>query len=77
MRDLSHTTGVQLKTDYEKKNGQIYDHFGWRLEGRKFETKEKDGSIDQTSGISQQEMELLVRKCNGRPFLIFVLVRIS
>ena len=42
MGDLMDTTGTPLKTDEEKKNGLIRDHFGWRNEGRKVNEEEEE-----------------------------------
>jgi len=54
---LTDTTGVPLKTDNEKKNGLIRDHFGWRNEGRKGnKEEEKRERYPGLTGISQEEM---------------------
>jgi len=37
MGDLTDIAGISLKTDNEKKNGLIRDHFGWGPEGRNIE----------------------------------------
>jgi len=63
MGDLTDTTGVTLKTDNEKKNGLIRDHFGWRKEGRKVdETEEEREKNPGLTRINQEKMEELVRK---------------
>jgi len=63
MRDLTDTMGVPLKTDNEKKNGLIIDHFGWRNEGRKVdEIEEERERYPGLTSISQEKMEELVRK---------------
>jgi len=63
MGDLTDTMGVPLKTDNEKKNGLIRDHFGCRIEGRKVdEEEEKRERYPNITGINQEEMEELVRK---------------
>jgi len=66
MGALSDTTGVQLKTDNEKKNHLIQDHFGWRLESRKVEKEEWYNSIVQSTGIVQEDIESLLRKALAR-----------
>jgi len=55
--------GVPLKTDNKKKNGLIKDHFEWRNEGRKVdEIEEEKERYPRLTGISQEKMEVLVRK---------------
>jgi len=63
MGHLTDTTGIPLKTDNEKKNDLIRDHFGWRNEGRKVDKEEEESEryLGLTS-ISQEKMEELVRK---------------
>jgi len=52
MGDLTDTAGVPLKTDNEKKNGLIRDHFGWRNDGRKVnETEEERERYPGLTGI--------------------------
>jgi len=48
--------------NYEKKTRLIHDYFDWRPVSRKVAEEEGGGSRDQTTGIGQEEMELLVRK---------------
>jgi len=62
MGDLTDTTGVPLKTDSEKKNGLIRDHFGWRNDGRKVDEMEEERERYPGTGIDQEKMEELVRK---------------
>jgi len=63
MGDLTDTTGVPLKTDNEKKNGLIRDHFGWRNDGRIVDKMEEERErYPELTGISQEKMEELVRK---------------
>jgi len=63
MGDLTDTTGVPLKTDNEKKNGLIRDHFGWRNEVRKVDEEEEERErYPGLTGINQEKMEELVRK---------------
>jgi len=63
MGDLTDTAGVPLKTDSEKKNGLVRDHFGWRNEGRKVdEIEEERERYPELTGINQEKMEELVRK---------------
>jgi len=63
MGDLTDTTGVPLKTDNEKKNSLIRDHFRWRNEGRKVDEEEEERErYPELTEISQEKMEELVRK---------------
>jgi len=63
MGDQTDTTGAPFKTDNEKKNGLIRDHFGWRNEGRKVdEIEEERERYLGLTGINQEKMEELVRK---------------
>jgi len=63
MGDLIDATGVPLKTDNEKKNGLIRDHFGWINEGRKVDDIEEERErYSGLTGISQEKMEELGRK---------------
>jgi len=63
MGDLTDMMGVPLKTDNEKKNDLIRDHFGWRNKGRKVDKDEEERErYSGWTGISQENMEELVRK---------------
>jgi len=63
MGDLTDLVGVPLKTDSEKKNGLIRDHFGWRNEGRNVdEIEEERERYPGLTGINQEKMEELLRK---------------
>jgi len=63
MGDPTDTVGVPLKTDNEKKNGLIRNHFGWRNKGRKVdEIEEERKRYAGLTGISHKRMEELVRK---------------
>jgi len=63
MGDQTDTKEVPLKTDNEKKNGLIRDHFEWKKEGRKVDEKEEERErYPGLTGISQEKMEELVRK---------------
>jgi len=63
MGDLTDTTGIPLKTDNEKKNGIIKDHFGWRNAGMKVDEEEEEREkYPGLTGIKQEKMEELVRK---------------
>ena len=63
MGDLTGTAGVPIKTDNQKKNGLIRDHFGWRNEGRKVDEEEEERErYPGLTGISQEKMKQMVRK---------------
>ena len=62
MEDLTDTTGVPLKTDSEKKNGLIRDHFGWRNDSRKVDETEEERERYSGTSIDQEKMEELVMK---------------
>jgi len=61
--DLTDVAEVPLKTDSEKLNGLIRDHFGWRNEGRKVDEEEEEKErYSGLTSINQEKMEKLVRK---------------
>jgi len=62
MGDLTDRTGVPLKTNSEKKNGLIRDHFWGRNDGRKVDETEEERERYPGTGIDQEKIEELVRK---------------
>jgi len=67
MGDLTDRVGVPFKTDREKKNRLIRDHFGWRNDSRKVDKIEEERErYSGLIGITQEKKEELVRKALAR-----------